>query len=111
LVWRLDLKMVNVIGKCMKVNLFKLGLYFGLFLSVNSYGESMKKFDWEASESGPKGYPTQVVSGDFMDPEGDSLYVPTQNILNGPWGSGHSSHAVGADLKELPNRLDITFLS
>ncbi|VAW57060.1 hypothetical protein MNBD_GAMMA07-2423 [hydrothermal vent metagenome] len=71
----------------------------------------MKKFDWEASECGPKGYPVRVVSGAFIFPDGGSLYVPTRNTLNGPWGTGVSHHAVGADLKSLPNKLDITFIS
>jgi len=40
-----------------------------------------------------------------------TLYVPTINTLNGPWGSGVSSHSIGANLKSLPNKLKITFFS
>jgi len=93
-----------------KILLFNL-ISFLLF-SVNlAYGKVVTKFDWLASESGPEGYVMQVVKGDFIYPDGGSLYVPNGNTLDNGWGDGWSSHVVGPDLKPLPKSLSITFFS
>lgn len=85
--------------------------WLALLFSLNCYGDTMDKFNWQASESGPKGYPMEVVSGYFYFPEEGSLYVPNGVTLHNGWGLGRSSHLVGPELKPLPNRLDITFFS
>ncbi len=69
------------------------------------------KFDWQASESAPKSYPMQIITGNFYSPNGDSLYVPSGVFLHKGWGIGRSSHLVGEDLKTLPNQLTISFFS
>lgn len=72
----------------------------------------MTKFDWLASESGPKNFPMQVVQGHFHYVDGGRLYVPDGRALySKDWGFPASTHIVGADLKPLPNRLDILFFS
>ena len=72
----------------------------------------MDKYDWQASESGPRNYPMQVVTGTlFYHGETRGLYVPNGSSIGYGWGTGESSHVVGPDLKPLPDRLEITFLS
>ena len=73
----------------------------------------MDKYDWQATESAPKGYPMQVVSGTlFYRGEDHGLYVPDRvPALQPGWGVGRSSHITGPDFKPLPDRLEITFFS
>jgi len=72
----------------------------------------MDKFDWQASESAPRNYPMRIVSGNLSYQDGSgSLYVPDGSRIGHGWGTGISSHVVGADLKPLPNKLAITFFS
>ena len=71
----------------------------------------MDKFDWLATESAPKNFAMKIVSGDFIFPNGRSLYVPDGKRIHKGWGNGVSTHIVGEDFKPLPNRLDITFFS
>ena len=78
---------------------------------LTGLGSKMEKFDWLASESAPKDYTMQVVSGDFIYPDGGSLYVPNKSTIHKGWGTPVSSHLVGPELKPLPERLDITFFS
>ncbi len=71
----------------------------------------MKQYDWLAGDSAPEDYTMEVIQGDFIYPDGGSLYVPAKASLHPGWGTAASSHVVGPDLKPLPNRLDITFFS
>lgn len=72
----------------------------------------MKKFDWQATESAPKDYLMEILSGSLVYQDGSgSLYVPDGVELNNGWGKGRSSHIVGPDLKPLPDRLRIKFFS
>jgi hypothetical protein len=70
----------------------------------------MSKYDWLASNSGPRGCPMELTGGDFFFPDGGSLYVPP-TMLHLGWGIASSLHVVGDDTKPLPNRLQITFYS
>ena len=69
------------------------------------------KFDWLATESAPKDYPMEIISGSLFYPDGGSLYVPDKKTLYYGWGRGVSTHVVGPALKPLPERLEITFFS
>lgn len=72
----------------------------------------MKEFDWQATESAPKGYLMEILSGSLVYHDGSgSLYVPNGVELHNGWGRGRSSHIVGPDLKPLPDRLRISFFS
>lgn len=72
----------------------------------------MNKFDWLASESGPKNFPMQVVHGCFYYVDGGKLYVPDgKTLYSSDWGTSVSTDIVGPDLKPLPNRLEILFFS
>jgi hypothetical protein len=70
----------------------------------------MPKYDWLASNSGPRGCPMELTGGDFFFPDGGSLYVPTRMLHKG-WGLASSLHVVGDDTKSLPDRLTVTFYS
>lgn len=72
----------------------------------------MAKYELQATESAPKGYPMQIISGDLSYHDGSgSLYVPEGVLLYNGWGDGRSSHVVGDDKKPLPDRLHIVFFS
>lgn len=82
-------------------------------INLNLIGcdDPMNKFDWKARESAPVSFPMRIVEGNFSDKEGGSLYVPDKRTIHQGWGYGVSSHVVGADKKNLPNRLEITCFS
>lgn len=69
------------------------------------------KFDWTSSEGGPKGYPMQLISGNFSLEGGGSLYIPSGALLRNGWGDGRSTHVGGDKLKALPNRVSLSFFS
>lgn len=71
----------------------------------------MEKFDWLASDSGPKGYPMEIIRGDLLLSNGGSLYIPNGRTLHKGWGNMESLHVVGPELKPLPTGLEITFFS
>jgi len=73
---------------------------------------SMAKYELQATEGAPKGYPMQIITGDLHYHDGSgSLYVPEGALLYNGWGNGRSSHVVGDDKKPLPDRLHIVFFS
>ncbi len=74
-------------------------------------GTPVTKFDWFATESAPKNYPMEIVSGYFIAPDGYSLYIPNEKTIHYGWGDMVSSHVVGPDLKSLPSRMEIEFFS
>lgn len=71
----------------------------------------MKKFDWLATESAPKGFPMEIINGNFYDAKGGSLYIPNGRTIKDGWGYGVSTHIVGDDKKYVPNRFDILCFS
>ncbi len=97
-----------------KLIVYKLAFIF--ILSLVGYGnmftKNKTKFHWLATESAPKNYPMRIISGAFyFHNEKGGLYVPTAAAINPHWGTGRSTHVVGADFKPLPDRLDIRFFS
>ena len=68
-------------------------------------------YEWICSESAPRGYPMKVLAGDLGFPDGSSLYVPANKIIEPGWGLSVSTHLVGEDLKPVPDRLAIAFYS
>ncbi|VUD65112.1 hypothetical protein TDB9533_03481 [Thalassocella blandensis] len=79
--------------------------------SIAGCGASMKKFDWLATESAPKGFPMKIISGNFYDAKGGSLYIPNGRVVHDGWGNGVSTHIAGKDKKLVPNRFDILCFS
>ena len=98
---------------------YKKILYIVMFMSLFSslkagtMSNNDTKFDWKATESGPKKYPMQIINGMFYyhGEDNNGLYVPNGATLYEGWGSMRSSHNVGPDLKPLPDRLSITYFS
>ena len=70
------------------------------------------KFDWYATESGPKLYPMEIIQGTFFyQGQNEGLYIPSGGTLSAGWGTKVSHHVVGADEKPLPDRVKIVFFS
>lgn len=69
----------------------------------------MDKYDWLASNSGPRGCPMRILDGDFFFP-GGSLYIPKASVHAG-WGREVSLHVVGDDAKPLPDSAAVLFFS
>jgi hypothetical protein len=88
-----------------------IGLILTTFV-LSAYGEkNMTSFDWIASESGPKHYPVEIISGNFELAKGGSTYIPSGVYLNRiKWGDFRSTHLSGPDGKSLLTKLDITYL-
>ncbi len=88
-----------------------------LLLLITGCSHAMSKndttFDWEATESAPKHYPMEIITGTFIykDEAERGLYIPSGGTLTKGWGESISSHVVGPKLKPLPDRLKITFYS
>ncbi len=97
----------------MKASFLRRNSLGALFLAalLFSCGDGMKKYEWLASESAPKGYPMTVVRGDFYDSKGGRLYIPDGKTMHDGWGVEVSRHIVGDDKKYLPNRFDILYFS
>ncbi|MCF6324614.1 MAG: DUF2931 family protein [Gammaproteobacteria bacterium] len=75
-------------------------------------GNSSEKFEWKATESGPRYYPMEIISGSLKYHDGSgATYVPDGVTLNHGWGKGVSSHVIGDGINPLPNRLTLTFFS
>lgn len=88
-----------------------------LLLLITGCSHAMSKNDttfyWDATESAPKHYPMEIITGTFIykDEAERGLYIPSGGTLTKGWGESISSHAVGPDFKPLPDRLKITFYS
>jgi hypothetical protein len=97
----------------MKANLSKT-LIFSLSVAVSlipGCGGGMSKYEWLASESAPKGYPMQVLSGGFYDNNDGFVYIPSGKKMHNGWGAEVSHHIAGEDKKRLPSRFDILYFS
>src|SRR5690625_7818460 len=76
---------------------------------------SSDRFDWKATESAPKIFPIEIISGTFFyhgQSGGSALYIPSDGIIHKKgWGEMVSSHMVGPDLKTLLDKLHIKSFS
>jgi hypothetical protein len=102
----------------MPVNALSRGrLFFTLLIvltmqTTTGVAAEMTKFEWQATESGPRYYPMEVISGSLKYHDGSgATYVPDGVTLNHGWGKGVSSHVIGDGINLLPNRLTISFFS
>jgi len=90
--------------------LFIVSIFLHFLTGCSNVMAKKTTFDWGAAESGPKGYPMEVISGTFLfKGEKRGLYVPNGATLHGGWGKPRSSH--GHIDYGLPDRLKITFFS
>lgn len=80
--------------------------------SGGSMSKNQTKFDWYATESGPKLYPMEIIQGTFFyQGQNEGLYIPDGGTLSAGWGTRVSHHVVGPDEKPLPDRVKIVFYS
>ncbi|WP_437296947.1 DUF2931 family protein [Sorangium sp. So ce426] len=71
----------------------------------------MSNFEWLPTESAPERAPVHLVRGDLYFADGGSIYIPDgRDVANG-WGEWGSTHIVGAAVKPVPVRLDLTWFS
>ncbi len=83
-------------------------------INLTGCNADMAKFEWRPTESGPRGYPMEIISGSLKYHDGSgSSYVPNGVTLHHGWGKGVSSHVLGDGRGKypLPNRLVIHFFS
>ncbi len=83
-------------------------------LSLTGCNPDMTKFEWQPTESGPRYYPMEILSGSLIYHDGSgSSYIPNGVTLHHGWGRGVSSHVLGDGKRKdpLPNRLTIRFFS
>ena len=73
-------------------------------------GEPSPRHEWLPTESAPRRYPVQLVSGDLLFDD-DGVYIPDGRLVMNGWGEIGSTHIVGDDLKPLPTSLDLTWFS
>ena len=92
---------------------FKWVLLMSLFATLYTGCMSMfePKYEWYPSESSPRGYPIDLIRGDFSYGKRKSIYIPTSADLGGGWGNGISNHAAGELEKEVPHKLSVFFYS
>ncbi len=100
-----------------RYNLFFMFFLLTLFPGYVESGDVMKtstihhQYEWFPSESADKRYPMEIVRGDLVYPNGDSIYIPEKKVINNGWGEVGSIHIVGEDLKPIPERLRIVWFS
>ena len=71
----------------------------------------MDKYEWLPTESAHKDFPMQIIKGDFIFKDGNSIYIPDHRLIENGWGEIGSQHIVGEDLKPLPEALVIAWFS
>ena len=101
--------------------MIKYGKFFILIIIILQISackvknEKMKnKFDWDHRISSPKNYPVEVVQGSLNDSSGSiAVFSPIFGITTGKGGWGTPGRLVssGDPLKEIPESLNITWLS
>jgi len=71
----------------------------------------MNKYDWIPTECAPKNYPVRIYDGNFFYGNNKKIYVPNGRLVNYGWGGDGSINIAGEQMKEAPDRLEITWLS
>jgi len=72
---------------------------------------SEDKYDWLPTESAKKDFPMQIIKGDLIFRNDNSIYIPDHRLIENGWGQIGSIHVVGEDLKPLPETLIIAWFS
>ncbi len=72
---------------------------------------SMDKYQWLPTESAKKDFPMQIIKGDLIFNDGNSIYIPDHRLIENGWGEIGSQHIVGEDLKPLPEIIVIAWFS
>ncbi|HEX8268460.1 MAG TPA: DUF2931 family protein [Flavobacterium sp.] len=69
-----------------------------------------EKFEWSGTLSAPDEYPVEVYEGMLVS-ENFTQYFKDWGIVNPGWGTAGGTVVIGPDLKTIPSRLEITWLS
>ncbi|WP_339699433.1 DUF2931 family protein [uncultured Marixanthomonas sp.] len=71
-----------------------------------------KKFEWRPTESAPNQYPIEIHQGIITCQDGSMVEIPSggRTVHNG-WGETGSTYVVGENLKSLPKKLMLSWLS
>ncbi|WP_299600207.1 DUF2931 family protein [uncultured Aquimarina sp.] len=73
--------------------------------------KEMEKYEWRPTASAPKYNPMQIHQGHLIFENGESIYIPSGHTLHQGWGKVGPTHVVGEDLKPIPIRLEIVWIS
>jgi len=95
----------------MTTNIKLLLLLYCLSLTSCTSGKKMEKFEWMPTECAPELYPVEIYKGHLVYEDGNSIYVPSKAFVTNGWGEVGSMHIVGENLKPVPVRLNLTWLS
>ncbi|MFD2561096.1 DUF2931 family protein [Aquimarina rubra] len=80
--------------------------------SIMTTTQKDKKYEWLPTECAPEIYPVRIKEGYFIMEDGSSIEIPSggRTVHNG-WGQIGSTYIVGDDLKPIPRKLKITWIS
>ncbi len=70
-----------------------------------------KKYNFTTTACAPKLYPAEIVDGAFFLADGTTRYIPSGGVMKTGWGNFGATHIGGADLKALPVKLSLTWVS
>ncbi len=79
--------------------------------TTESKTQMTKKFKWRPTECAPKHYPVSIYQGDFITEDNEYFMVPKGGTVSNGWGSSGSVWSVGPDIKPVPVRLKIIWIS
>ncbi|OED38524.1 hypothetical protein AB832_04520 [Flavobacteriaceae bacterium (ex Bugula neritina AB1)] len=82
-----------------------------MMASCTGQQKTMKKYEWRPTANAPKYYAAEIVSGNFYMEDGSSIYIPKGHTLMTGWGKTGAAHIVGEDLKPVPHKFDIKWVS
>jgi hypothetical protein len=72
---------------------------------------SDSKFEWLPTECAPINYPARILRSYFVFPDGSTIYIPGDQLIQNGWGKSGSVHIIGEKLKPVPSQLIIQWFS
>ncbi len=79
--------------------------------TVMNIPKNDKKYDFTVAACAPNLYPAEIIDGAFSLVDGTSQYIPSGAVLKTGWGGLTPTHISGPDLKALPVRFNLTWVS
>ncbi len=77
---------------------------------LNTMNKTLK-YEWIPSASAPKNFPVEIHRGRFIDAHEEYINIPAGHTLNEGWGVSGPTHIIGESLKNIPEKLEIVWLS
>ena len=71
----------------------------------------MNKYEWLPTETAPKNYPVYLYQGSFGTRNNGFIRIPDKRTVYYGWGEIGSIHISGEDLKDVPEKLSLSWLS